>query len=95
MSQSRFYVICFDVSDEKRLRKVAIQMENFGMRVQYSVFECYLDATELETLKQRLLEIIDQDNDHVRYYGLCNKDVPKIVLDGLGMLTRDADYHLL
>jgi len=40
---SKLYVICFDVADKKRLRQVAIQMENFGQRVQYSVFECHLD----------------------------------------------------
>ncbi len=94
MSDSRFYVVCFDVSDKKRLRKVAIQMENFGARVQYSVFECHLNATDLDTLKQRIVEIIAPEEDHVRYYGLCSKDVPKILLDGRGTLTNNDDYHV-
>ncbi len=91
---SQFYVICFDVADKKILRHVAIQMENFGQRVQYSVFECHLDNNELEDLKIRLDTIIDKKEDHVRYYGLCNKDKPKILLDGEGSITKDDDYYM-
>ncbi len=90
-----FYIICFDVADRKRLRQVAIQLENFGQRVQYSVFECHLNANDLETLQQRIANIITPEEDHVRYYSLCNKDTPKILLDGRGALTPNRDYHLL
>ena len=92
---SRLYIICFDIHDKKRLRKAAIQLENFGERVQYSVFECHLDASELHKLKQRLEKIIDPEVDHIRYYGLCPKDKNKILMDGKGSLTEDQDYYLL
>ena len=92
---SKLYIICFDIADKKRLRQVAIQMENIGQRVQYSVFECYLDANELEEIKQRLKKVINTKEDHIRYYGICNKDKSKILFDGTGILTPDADYHLL
>ncbi|MEE9326664.1 MAG: CRISPR-associated endonuclease Cas2 [Cocleimonas sp.] len=91
---SQLYVICFDVADKKRLRHVAIQMENFGQRVQYSVFECHLDEGELEELKARLEAIINKKEDHVRYYGICNKDKSKILIDGSGSITRDNDYYM-
>lgn len=90
----QLYAICFDVTDKKRLRQVAIQMENFGQRVQYSLFECYLDEQELQTLKNRLEKIIHTDKDHVRYYSICNKDKNKIQIDGKGTLTPQKDYHL-
>lgn len=90
---SRFYVICFDVTDKKRLRQVSIQLENFGQRVQYSVFECHLDQSQLDELKQRLHAIINIEEDHIRYYGICDKDKPKILLDGMGLITPDKDYH--
>lgn len=91
---NQFYVICFDIADKKRLRKVSTQMENFGTRVQYSVFECYLDSNELKALMQRITDLIDPGKDHVRYYGLCDKDLPKVLCDGIGTLTQDNDYHL-
>ena len=90
---SRFYVICFDVADAKRLRKVSIEMENFGQRVQYSVFECFLDESELSELKQRLEQLIMPSEDHIRYYGICGKDKPKVLLDG-ATISRNSDYHL-
>lgn len=92
---SQFYVICFDIANDKRLRKVAIQMENFGQRIQYSVFECYLDKTQLDRLQTRLQFIIDPEKDHIRYYHLCNKDYKKIQLDGIGNISPNNDYHLL
>ena len=92
---NQFYVICFDISDKKRLRQVAIQMENFGQRVQYSIFECYLDANKLEELKSRLELIINPAEDHIRYYSICNKDKAKILIDGKGSIHQDADYHLM
>jgi len=91
----KLYVICFDVANKKRLRQVAIQMENFGQRVQYSVFECHLDDNKLEDIKQRLEKIINTTEDHIRYYGICNKDKGKILLDGTGSITQNNDYHFL
>ena len=52
-------------------------MENFGQRVQYSVFECYLDFSKLDEPKGRLEVIINLDENHIRYYSLYNKDLKK------------------
>ena len=89
-----FYVICFDVADSKRLRSVANELENHGARVQKSVFECWLTDQELDELKRLLAEIIDFEHDHVRYYGLCPKDIRNVQCDGGVPLTRDSSYHL-
>ena len=91
---SQLYIICFDVHNKKRLRKVAIQMENFGTRVQYSVFECFLEANDLAKLKKRIKKIIDPKYDHIRYYGLCAKDQYKIQFDGRHQSVLESDYHL-
>ena len=90
-----FIVICFDVCDPRRLRRVSNELENFGKRVQRSIFECYLDDGELTELKNRLRDHIDEQEDHVRYYRLCSKDRPKIQIEGIKQVTVDADFHLL
>ena len=51
------------VSGKKRLRKVAKQCENYGRRVQNSVFECILDQAQSVVLKQSLIDIIDENVD--------------------------------
>lgn len=89
------HLICFDIHDAKRLRNVARQMENFGVRVQRSVFECHLKESELRELQKRLAAVIDEDVDKVRYYSLCGKDRNAILIDGVGRVTVDADYLLV
>lgn len=92
---SEFFVVCYDIRDSRRLRRVANEMENFGTRVQKSVFECHLDEAALKKLKQRVSEWINENEDQVRYYKLCAKDKPGILLDGVGEVSTDADYHML
>ena len=88
-------VVCFDVRDNKRLYRVARELGNFGARVQKSVFECHLNEEQLGELQQRLAKWIDADQDQVRYYFLCPKDVDRITIDGVGQVTFDPDFTLL
>jgi len=89
---SRFFLVCFDVHDGRRLQRAARELENFGTRVQKSLFECHLDDRQLASLQTRLAGIIAQDQDSVRYYPLCPKDVERILIDGPGAVTLDPDF---
>ena len=92
---TRMVVICFDVRDNKRLYRVARELGNFGARVQKSVFECHLNEKQLEELQQRLAKWIDGEQDQVRYYFLCPKDVAGITIDGPGQVTFDPEFTML
>ena len=70
-------LISYDVStsDEggkKLLRKVARECQNHAQRVQNSVFEADLDYSAFMKLKSRLEDIIDKENDSLRFYYLGN-----------------------
>ena len=70
-------LISYDVktSDEggkKRLRKVAKECQNHAQRVQNSVFEADLDYSAVLKLKSRLIKLIDEENDSLRFYYLGN-----------------------
>ena len=67
-----------DAAGRKRLRKVAKEGVNYGQRVQNSVFECILDASQLLKLKDRLLSIMDEEEDSIRFYNIGNKYQTKI-----------------
>ena len=67
-----------DASGRSRLRKVAKECENYCQRVQNSVFECLLDASQILLLKDRLLSLIDEKKDSLRFYYLGNKYQTKI-----------------
>ena len=55
---------------QKRLRRVAKVCENFGQRVQNSVFECLVDPAQWTELRQRLTEEINPEEDSLRFYFL-------------------------
>ncbi|HRF59658.1 MAG TPA: CRISPR-associated endonuclease Cas2 [Fimbriimonadaceae bacterium] len=68
-------LVCYDVktihSDgDRRLRQVAKACTQFGQRVQYSVFECTLTPANLQRMKQKLLAILDPQEDSLRIYTL-------------------------
>ena len=71
-------LILITYDGKTRLRKVAKQCENYGQRVQNSVFECILDAGQCKLLKSRLLEIIDMEKDSLRFYRLGNNYESKV-----------------
>jgi len=64
---------------QKRLRKVAKVCENYGMRVQNSVFECIVDATQFKQLQLALQEIIEMEEDSLRFYQLGNNYKSKVI----------------
>jgi len=55
---------------EGRLRRVAKACQDYGQRVQFSVFECLVDPGQWERLKQRLIGLIDEKIDSLRFYYL-------------------------
>lgn len=64
------YDVARDEKGEKRLRHVAKILEDYGQRVQYSVFECLVDPAQWIELKNKLLKEINPEYDSLRFYSL-------------------------
>ena len=79
------YLVSYDISDPKRLRRVAKVLEGFGSRLQYSVFECPLESTRLEQLKAALFREINEDEDQVLFVclGLESSDA-SLIIEAMG-----------
>ena len=76
-------LITYDVNTETasgkaRLRKVVKQCQNYGQRVQNSVFECNMDAAKCRQVKAILEDIIDKNRDSLRFYYLGDKYKNKV-----------------
>lgn len=76
-------LISYDVSTTSpegrtRLRKVAKECQNHAQRVQNSVFEADLDYSAFLRLKDKLLKLIDPEQDSLRFYYLGNKWEKKV-----------------
>jgi CRISPR-associated protein Cas2 len=87
------YLVCYDICDEKRLRKVFKIMRGYGDHLQFSVFECQLTAMDLARLRAQLSPAIDHHDDQVLFVNLGPAEgrgdrvitalgKPYIVLDG-------------
>ena len=70
-------------SGQKRLTRIAKECVNYGQRVQNSVFECKLDASQYCMLKDKLLGIADLDKDSLRFYNLGNNYKTRIECFGI------------
>ena len=64
------YLICYDICDDKRLRRVFKVMRGYGDHLQYSVFECQLTGMDLVRLRTELAEIIHHHEDQVLFVNL-------------------------
>ena len=76
-------LITYDVNTQtsegrKRLRQVSKACQNYGQRVQNSVFECEIDAGKLLKVKDRLIRLINTETDSLRFYNLGNKGQDKV-----------------
>ncbi|GAB4434097.1 MAG: CRISPR-associated endonuclease Cas2 [Anaerolineae bacterium] len=79
-----FILISYDIPSNKRRTKIAKILEDYGERVQYSVFECEISARHLKRLVAELAEVMDEAEDSVRLYRLCQNCVATIEVRGQG-----------
>ncbi len=64
------YIVCYDISDPKRLRDVFKTMRDWGDHIQLSVFECRLTRSDLVTMRGELSEIVHHGEDQVLFVDL-------------------------
>jgi CRISPR-associated protein Cas2 len=64
------YLICYDIADDKRRDRAFRVCKNHGMHLQFSVFECDLNGSELAGLQRELGDVISMDEDQVLFVSL-------------------------
>ena len=89
-----FYIVSYDISSNKLWRKIAKELENYGVRVQYSVFECDLDNDRDQEMYQKLIRLMnDIKEGSIRFYEVCSECRKKTHIIGIekamGKYNRD------
>lgn len=64
-------LVAYDITDPKRLHRAAVICEDWGLRVQYSVFECRLEAAAFDRFWTALSHVIDPKTDRLVAYKIC------------------------
>jgi CRISPR-associated protein Cas2 len=96
MSTERaFYVLAYDLSDDRRRAKIARLMESLGERVQGSVFEAWLTPAELNRLVAKAKKILHEREDSLRIYMLCAACRGKIRVEGQGKPLPPPDVVIV
>ena len=88
-------LVAYDISDTRRLRKVARVCEAYGTRVQLSVFELQLKPGQLEIMQAQMRRIIDPRVDKIRYYRICASDYFDIRIEGVGVRAAPHRYTVV
>lgn len=64
------YLVCYDIADDKRRDRAFRVCKNHGLHLQFSVFECDLNGSELAGLQRELTEVISMNEDQVLFVSL-------------------------
>jgi CRISPR-associated protein Cas2 len=91
----KFFVLAYDIADDKRRARIAKEMEAVGERVQGSVFEAWLSDGELEKLLKRVKKVLRQEEDSLRIYQLCEACRGKARTEGQSTLTPPPGVRIV
>jgi CRISPR-associated protein Cas2 len=75
-------LVAYDITEAKRLARVARICEDYGIRVQYSLFECRLEESEFEDFWLKLLLEIDEKEDRLVAYKIDAKSAKQTLTAG-------------
>lgn len=78
-ADSKWFLVCYDIRDARRLRRAAKHLEGYGTRIQFSVFRCWLSPSQAERLRWELTERLKPEDD-LLMIPLCSRCV-----DGLAV----------
>lgn len=88
-------LVAYDVANARRLRKVSEVCKDYGLRIEYSVFECDLEEQVFQTFWSRLLELIDPEEDRLISYRICAGCVADIRSAGVVERPRKVLLYII
>ena len=87
-----FLVIAYDIADDARRNRLAKELEGWGERVQFSVFECEVDEKQAAELLKRLRAMC-VEGDATRIYRVCANCLESSEIIGGKEFARDQDFY--
>jgi CRISPR-associated protein Cas2 len=92
--KKQFTIISYDIRDPQRLKKAANCLLDYAERMQYSLFEAWLDKAEFTQLQATMSDILDADDD-IQYHRLCDVCEPRVIRIGLQSELKREDFIVL
>jgi CRISPR-associated protein Cas2 len=89
------YVVCYDLSDDRRRDRMARVLLDYGKRIQESVFAMNLDEELYDRMMVRVRREVDESWDRVHVFCLCKGCETRTVVIGQAELPRDPDFVIV
>ena len=89
------YLIMYDITDGDRRNQVAAVLEEWGERIQFSVFSLKINKAQFESLRNHLLTFIDLDEDSLRCYPVCSDCMARMYVLAGPPLPAKNDWQIL
>ena len=83
-ADERMYLVCYDISDQKRWRRVFKTVHGYGEWVQLSIFQCRLSRRRRADLETRLRELVKPGEDHVLVIDVGPADKVELAIESIG-----------
>lgn len=78
-AKKTFYVVAYDIKEDRKRARVSKILERYGIRVNFSVFECMFTDIQLLQVQEKIKKILDKRSDTVIYYPICVNCYTKII----------------
>ena len=88
-------MFCYDITDHRRLNKIAKTLEKYGIRIQKSFFQCNVNKETADKIKRAILKIMDSKVDSFFIYPICDRCVLNTVSDGEGDIINLEPFEIL
>jgi CRISPR-associated protein Cas2 len=89
------YIVCYDIAEEGRRTRVAKVLLDFGRRLEESVFAMNLDEELVARMKERLERQIEEMEDTVHIFPLCNACAGKMEVLGRGEKPQERLFYVI
>ncbi|MGB9666590.1 MAG: CRISPR-associated endonuclease Cas2 [Candidatus Cryosericum sp.] len=87
--KSTFLVVAYDIVSDRRRLRLSRYLSTYGTRINLSVFECSVPASEVAAFKKKVSSFAHLSTDTIVFYTLCLNCIASIDRRGLG--ARQAD----
>lgn len=95
LPDTTLYIVCYDITDDRRRARIHAVLSGFGTWTQYSVFECYLTRKEIVLLRARLADVMHHREDTIRLYALCDACRNRVEVLGRGDKPQEPTSYII
>lgn len=88
-------LVVYDIPNDKRRTKLSNFLEGYGRRVQFSVFECFLNLEEMRQLHEKVKKLVKPVEDDVRFYWISQEAVSRVLVIGGESPQPPPKYYVI